>query len=131
MGHARYSDLQDLEDVLEAIRKLPGISEPTPGIFYLRRVPFLHFHTKGGARWADAKIGLSWGPELQIPSGCGRREKTIFLRRVRARYAACSSTQSDATVAAVPSNPRLERTGRRTTRHRRTARAAGRSTAGR
>jgi hypothetical protein len=110
MGHARYSDLRDLDDVLEAIRELPGISEPTPGIFYLRRVPFLHFHTKDRARWADAKVGLVWGPEIQIPLGCGRREKTIFLREVRARHAACSATQSDAGVAVVPSNPRLERT---------------------
>ena len=131
MGHARYSDLRDLEDVLEAIRKFPGISEPTPGIFYLRRVPFLHFHTKGGMRWADAKVGGSWGSEIQIPSGCGRREKSVFLREVRARYEACSSAQSDASVAVVPSNPRLERTGRRTARQGRVARAAGRSTTGR
>ena len=32
------------------IRALPGISEPTAGTFYLRRKPFLHFHTKAGAR---------------------------------------------------------------------------------
>jgi len=131
MGHARYNDLRGLEKVLDEIRKLPGIAEPTPGIFYLRRVPFLHFHTKDGMRWADAKIGPSWGPELLIPFGCGRREKARFLREVRARHMACSAAKSSASVAAMPSNPRLERTGRRTVRRRRAARAAGRSTAGR
>ena len=91
MGHARYSDLGDLEDVLEAIRKLPDISEPKPGIFYLRRVPFLHFHMKAGTRYADAKVGAEWGPEIQIPVDCRQREKSVFLREVRARHAACSS----------------------------------------
>ena len=86
MGHARYDDLRDLEDVLAAIRELPDISEPTPGIFYLRRVPFLHFHTKDGARWADAKLGTSWGPEIPIPFRCARREKMRFLREVRTRH---------------------------------------------
>jgi hypothetical protein len=57
MGHARYEDLRDLEKVLAAVRTWPGISEPTKGIFYLRRKPFLHFHVKDGARWADAVVG--------------------------------------------------------------------------
>ena len=131
MGHARYSELRDLEKILDEIRKLPGIAEPTPGIFYLRRVPFLHFHTKDGMRWADAKIGLSWGPELPIPFDCGRREKTRFLREVRARHTACSAAESSASIAVMPSNQRLERTGRRTVRRRGAARAAGRSTDGR
>lgn len=120
MGHARYRDLRDLESVLDEIRKLPGIAEPTPGIFYLRRVPFLHFHTKDTARWADAKVGPSWGPELPIPFGCGRREKARFLGEVRARYMSCSS-------AGVASGPRVGRTRRRSTRRRPAARA-GRET---
>ena len=91
MGHARYDDLQDLEDVLAAIRKLPGISEPTPATFYFRRKPFLHFHTKDGMRWADAKVGESWGSEIRIPLHCAQREKTMFFREIRARYEACSS----------------------------------------
>ena len=91
VGHARYDDLQDLEDVLAAIRKLPGISEPTAGTFYFRRKPFLHFHTKDGMRWADAKVGDSWGSEIQIPLNCAQREKTRFLREIRSRYEACSS----------------------------------------
>jgi len=88
MGHARYSDLRDLEDVLRVIRKRPGISEPTPGIFYLRRVPFLRCHTKDGARRADATRGAPWGSAIQVPSGCGRSENTAFVREIRARHAA-------------------------------------------
>ena len=86
MGHARYAELRDIHDVLEEIRRLPAISEPAPGIFYLRRVPFLHFHTKPGVRWADAKVGSIWGPEIPIPLGAGPREKSAFLLEVRRRH---------------------------------------------
>jgi len=96
VGHALYDDLADLEDVLAAIRKLPGISEPKAGTFYVCRKPFLHFHTKDGARWADAKVGESWGAEIPIPLHCTRRDKTIFLREIRARYEVCSSASDSA-----------------------------------
>ena len=92
MGHAHYDELRDLEDVFAMIRALPGISEPTAGTFYLRRKPFLHFHTKAGARWADAKVGASWGAEIPIPFHCAHREKALFLREVQARYEAVSSS---------------------------------------
>ena len=88
MGHARYDELRDLEDVLDAIRKLPGMVERAPAIFYLRRLPFLHFHTKAGARWADAKIGSTWGDDIPIPVGATQRAKAAFLREVRKRHAA-------------------------------------------
>ncbi len=100
MGRARYEDLRDLEDLLWAIRRLPEISEPKPGIFYLRRSPFLHFHTKDGSRWADVKVGATWGPELPIPFNCGRRERSVFLRETRARYEACSERSERKSVPA-------------------------------
>jgi hypothetical protein len=96
MGHARDEDLRDLEDVLSAIRTWQGISEPTAGIFYLRRKPFLHFHTKDGLRWADAKVGELWGSAIRIPLNCGRRAKGKFLREIRVRYEACSESRSGA-----------------------------------
>src|SRR5262249_12984985 len=86
MGHARHDDLRDLADLFAEIRRLPDVVEPRPGIFYLRRVPFLHFHTKAGRRWADAKTGATWGPEIEIPLGAGRRARFAFRRRVLACY---------------------------------------------
>ena len=63
----------------------------------------------------------NWEQGRRKPEGSAR-----VLLRVVARH-------PEAVLAAVsgPSNPRLERTGRRTVRHGRAARAAGRSTAGR
>jgi hypothetical protein len=90
MGHARAADLLDVADVLDAIRALPGVSERSSGIFYVGRGPFLHFHTKDGERWADAKTGRDWGPEMPLPLGATARAKAAFLREVRARHAACA-----------------------------------------
>src|SRR5207253_50467 len=53
MGHARREELLDIADVLDKVRSLPGVSERSPGIFYIGRTSFLHFHTKAGDRWAD------------------------------------------------------------------------------
>jgi hypothetical protein len=86
MGHASYEDLLDLEDIFCEIRNLPGISERAHGIFYLKRTPFLHFHTKDLKRWADVKVGADWGPEIEIPFRSGARAKRRFLKIVTERY---------------------------------------------
>jgi hypothetical protein len=86
VGHARQEDLLDLEDVFCELRKLPGISERSHGVFYLKRMPFMHFHTKEGNRWADVKAGANWGPEIPVPFRCGRRAKYRFLKLVTERH---------------------------------------------
>ena len=94
MGHARPDELLDLADVVDQIRALPGVSERSPGIFYLGRIPFLHFHARAGERWADAKAGRDWGPEMPLPFRATRRMKAEFLREVRARHGASAATAS-------------------------------------
>src|SRR5262245_42237959 len=88
MGHARADELRDIDDVVVAIRALTGIVERSPGIFYIRRSPFLHFHTKDGRRWADIKSRTEWGCEVPLPFECSPGAKTAFLREVRARHRA-------------------------------------------
>ncbi len=75
--------------MLAEIRALPGVAEHAVGVFYLRRFPFLHFHANGAARWADAKTGRAWGPEIPLPFGASRKLKSAFVREVRTRYKAC------------------------------------------
>lgn len=91
MGHARPNDLRDLRDVLKEIRALPGLSEPRPGVFWLRRTPFLHFHTTGDFRRAHAKVGRTWGAEIVLPFNPSASAKAAFVREIRARYKACLS----------------------------------------
>jgi hypothetical protein len=51
--HCPYKNLADLKDCLAAIRRWSGIVEPKPGIFYLGRTAFLHFHLTDGLRSAN------------------------------------------------------------------------------
>ncbi|MBI2963558.1 MAG: hypothetical protein HYY35_07370 [Deltaproteobacteria bacterium] len=81
-----YDQLGDLKGVLAGIRRLRGVSEPRPGIFYLGQVPFLHFHRKDGARWADVRSGRDWGPPILIPSNIGEGARVELLRTVRRRH---------------------------------------------
>jgi len=93
MGHAQPNDLRDLRDALDAIRALPGLSERRPGVFWLRRTPFLHFHTTGDFRRAHAKVGRTWGPEIVLPFGASRKVRSAFVKEIRARHAACLQVQ--------------------------------------
>ena len=86
MAHCPPEQLRDLTDVLAALRGWEGISEAKPGIFYLRRTPFLHFHFKDGRRWADARDGADWGKPIDIPLGSRPRQKAAFLSAVSAYY---------------------------------------------
>lgn len=86
MGHASHDELLDLEEVFCELRKLPGLSERSHGVFYFKRIPFLHFHTKDANRWADVKAGATWGPEVAIPFRSGPRARRRFLKIVTERY---------------------------------------------
>lgn len=93
MAHCPYAHLADLEPMLAELRKWPDVREPRPGVFYVRRTPFLHFHIKDGRRWADVRSGRAWGPRLDIPLDASSPDQMAFLARAREAY--------DATRAAV------------------------------
>ena len=63
------------------------VRETTKNIFYVKRLPFLHFHTsKEGGRWADARCGAKWGPRLAIPRDSSARERTAFAKEIERRH---------------------------------------------
>ena len=57
MAHAGPATLDRLEPLLEGVRKLGVAEEAKRGIFYRRRVAFLHFHEAAGRIFADLKEG--------------------------------------------------------------------------
>lgn len=67
MGRCHYDLLKDLEPALDDIRKLEGLVEKKPGIFYLKSQSFMHFHEKDGEIWADIRDGESWGESITLP----------------------------------------------------------------
>ena len=88
MAHCPPELLDDLAAVLDDVSRWPGVVQKKPGVFYLRRGPFLHFHlVAGGRRRADIKGRQGWNPiDLPRPASATRRRE--FLRALRHHYAA-------------------------------------------
>jgi hypothetical protein len=86
MGHTKPSDLKDLQDELESLRRWDFIKEKSPNVFYFKSKPFLHFHDKDGKRWADILDGHDWGVPVDVPFEASRKAKTLFLKEARTRY---------------------------------------------
>jgi hypothetical protein len=57
MKHAGTAALDALADLLEEIRRCPGLREPKRGTFYRKSSAFLHFHEDPAGFFADLKIG--------------------------------------------------------------------------
>lgn len=87
MAHVSLEALQDVEDVLEKIRSFGvDVREPKPAVFYIKSVPFLHFHVKGDQRFAHAKSGKNWGPALNLPLKATAKQKNEFVESARRYY---------------------------------------------
>jgi hypothetical protein len=89
MGHCPADALDDLADSLDEIRSWPAVREQKPGVLYVKRTPFLHFHgDAAGARWADARNGADWRQRIAIPRDASAASRRRFVREVRRCYRA-------------------------------------------
>jgi hypothetical protein len=89
MGHCPFEELGDLVGCLDQIRAWPGIREEKPGVFYVKRTPFLHFHVdRDGRRWADARNGETWREGIDAPRRASTAERQRFVRAVERCYRA-------------------------------------------
>ena len=87
MAYCPPSMLGDLVPVLDAVRTWPGVVERRPGIFYLHRQPFLHFHRGADdGRRADVK-GLRGWSQVSLPLPLNITARRAFVRVLKARYA--------------------------------------------
>lgn len=78
--------LDDLADLLAELRTWGGVIEKKPGVFYVHRQPFLHFHlVQGGRRRADVKGRTNW-VQLDLPRPVSARRRRALLRELRTRY---------------------------------------------
>jgi hypothetical protein len=91
VAHCPPALLDDIADVLADLRAWPGVVEKSPGVFYARRNPFLHFHlvkgglVKGGRRRADVKGRAGW-TSLDLPRPISAAKRRAFLKLLGARY---------------------------------------------
>ena len=87
MSHRCPPELLDhLAALLDEVRGWDGVVETKPGIFYVRRQPFLHFHLiEGERRRADVKARAGWVP-IDLPRPASVTRRRAFLRELRRRY---------------------------------------------
>jgi hypothetical protein len=85
--HCPPALLDDIVDVLAELRGWAGVVERTPGVFYVHREPFLHFHLAAdGRRRADVKGRVGWLAFLLPRPASGRRRQAL-LHALRRCYA--------------------------------------------
>ena len=78
MKHAGWRALQILEPVLRELRRVPGLTERKPGIFYRGSVAFLHFHEDEAGIFADVKEGKEFARyPVKTPADQKRLLRTI------------------------------------------------------
>ena len=60
MKHATQGTLERIDDLLEQLRRLPGLKEKSRGTFYVKGGAFLHFHEDPAGLFADLKESGDW-----------------------------------------------------------------------
>jgi hypothetical protein len=88
VAHCPAELLDDLREVLDDVRGWAGVVERQPGVFYLRRQPFLHFHLLAGSRrCADVKVRADW-IRLDLPRPASAARRRAFLGALQRHYRA-------------------------------------------
>ncbi|HZO38738.1 MAG TPA: hypothetical protein VFE97_05935 [Methylomirabilota bacterium] len=86
MAHCPPEMLADLVAVLAEVRGWAGVREDKPGVFYVRRQPFLHFHLmKGGTRRGDIKGSRGW-ISLDLPRPISATRRQALRRELLGQY---------------------------------------------
>jgi hypothetical protein len=86
MAHCPPEMLADLVAVLAEVRGWAGVREDKPGVFYVRRQPFLHFHLmKDGTRCGDIKGSRGW-ISLDLPRPISATRRQALRRELRRQY---------------------------------------------
>ncbi|MBI1360415.1 MAG: hypothetical protein GC155_09075 [Alphaproteobacteria bacterium] len=80
MRHAGQATLDQLEDVLTALRRLDGLKENSRGVFYRGGRAFLHFHEDPDGLFADVRFAADF-ERSRVSTAA---ERSAFLRKVRA-----------------------------------------------
>jgi len=83
MKHAGYSALQEIDQLLAALRALGVLKERSLGVFYHQSQAFLHFHEDPAGLFADLKEGAKFA-RYGLKTGA---DQEGFLERVNASLA--------------------------------------------
>jgi len=78
--HATPAGLETIAELLARLRRLGGLTERSPGVFYRRSRAFLHFHEDASGMFADVRLAGDDFTRLPITTD---DEQARFLARVR------------------------------------------------
>ena len=81
MKHAGPSALHSLQELLASLRRLPGLVERKPGIFYVKSKAYLHFHEDPAGLFADVRLA---GGEFERFRVNNQQEQSALLKAVTA-----------------------------------------------
>ena len=79
MRHATPAALDQLDEVLDTLRALPGLKEKSRGTFYRGSKAFLHFHEDPAGLFADVRLRGDF-ERFRVST---KREQAALVREVR------------------------------------------------
>ena len=93
MKHAGRQALSNLEPVLRVLRIHDGLTERTPGSFYLKSKAFLHFHEDAAGLFADVKEDLLTFKRYRVSTRAEQRELLALVSRCLSAVSASVSAR--------------------------------------
>jgi len=78
--HARDEDLDQLDSLLEDLRRFPALREKKRGNFYRGSRAFVHFHADPSGLYADVRLAEEF-ERLRVST---KQEQRLLLRRIGA-----------------------------------------------
>jgi hypothetical protein len=81
MKHAGEAALDSIEPLLTELRRLEGIRERKPGVFYKKSSAFIHFHEDPAGIFADVRREREW-LRLPVNTPSERRQLVRLVRKI-------------------------------------------------
>jgi hypothetical protein len=108
MKHAGAGALAEIEPLLAQLRKVDGLVERRPGIFYRRSRAFLHFHEDPGGMYADVRLAADEDfVRMRVQTGAERARLLREVKRLGLGYRAARRPVDPPPVALGPRQTRL------------------------
>ena len=79
MKHVSPAGLDELDELLRALRGIDGLEEKKRGVFYRRSRAFLHFHEDDSGLYADVRVDAEFD-RFRVTT---KAERTRLLSLVR------------------------------------------------
>ena len=84
MKHATAAGLDELDDVLRALRGVDGLRERSRGVFYRGSRAFLHFHEDPSGMYADVRLGADF-ERIRVTTKAERKRLLSVVRAAARR----------------------------------------------